>query len=377
MRAPPFQSERLLSLWQNRVEYDLTETGVEPMHLRELVTREELGEIYDSVQLRYIQTDGTPALKEAVCSLYPGMRPENLLITNGSAEANFLAVWRLLEPGDEVVALLPNYLQVPGAAEAFGASVKTFRLHPSADRWEPDLDELRRRMTKRTRLVYISNPNNPTGSVLGEDAMAAIVEAAAEVGAWVLADEVYAGAELEGPPTRSFWGTYERALVVGGLSKAYTLPGLRMGWLAGPPDVVAEAWGHHDYTTITRNALSEPLALIALQPHKRAQILARNREIASRNLALLSDAVTSHPELFSFVPPRIGGVAFVGYHAAVNSTELVMRLLEERSVLIVPGDAFGCDGHVRIGYGSKRLPDALEHIIDVLSEVSREKGVPT
>jgi aspartate/methionine/tyrosine aminotransferase len=374
MDVPPFQSERLLSLWQNRVEYDLTETGVEPMHLRELVSREELDEIHDSVQLRYIQTDGTPALKEAVRALYPGMGPENLLLANGSAEANFVAMWRLVEPGDEVLALLPNYLQVPGLATAFGGKLRRFDLRPTATAWVPDLDELRARITDRTRVVYVTNPNNPTGSVLEPEAMAAIVEAASSVGAWLLADEVYRGAELDGEPSPSFWGTYERALVVSGLSKAYTLPGLRVGWLAGPPDLIAEAWGYHDYTTITRNAISERLAVLALEPDRRRRILERNRTIATRNLALLQDALAAHPDLFTFIPPRIGGVAFVGYHLPINSTELVMRLLEERSVLIVPGDAFGLDGHVRIGYGSKRLPEALGHIVDLLSSM---KGVRT
>jgi aspartate/methionine/tyrosine aminotransferase len=374
MKVPAFQSERLLSLWQNHVEYDLTETGVEPLYLRELVTRAELDEIYESVQLRYIQTDGTPALKEAVCGLYTGMRPENLLLTNGSAEANFIAMWGLVEPGDEVIALLPNYLQVPGIARAFGADVKSFYLRPGATGWEPDLDTLRTLVTKRTRVIYLCNPNNPTGSVLDFRAMQAIVEAAASVGAWLLADEVYLGAELSGSPSPSFWGSYERALIVSGLSKAYTLPGLRVGWLAGPPEVIAAAWGRHDYTTITRNAISERLALIALQPEKRSQILRRNREIAGRNLALLEAAVRKHPDLFSFIPPKIGGVAFVGYNLPINSTKLVTRLLEERSILIVPGDAFGLDGYVRIGYGSKRLPEALGQIVELLAGL-QTKGV--
>ncbi len=256
MRIDPFQSERLLSLWQNKVDYDFTETGVHPMFLHELVSREELDEIYASVQLRYIQTDGSPPLKEAICGLYEACCPENLLVTNGSAEANFLAVWHLVEPGDRVVAVLPNYMQVPGVARAFGAEVVPVYLRPERA-WELDLEELEAAVRPGAKILYVTNPNNPTGAILSAAEMDAVVAAAEAAGAWLLADEVYRGAELDGESSPSFWGRYHKTIVVGGLSKALHAAGLRLGWVLTDPELAATLWGYHDYTTISTNAVSE------------------------------------------------------------------------------------------------------------------------
>jgi aspartate/methionine/tyrosine aminotransferase len=368
MQIDPFQSERLLSIWQNQVEYDFTETGVHPLFLRELVSREELDDVYESVQLRYIQTNGPPPLKEAISGLYQSCTPENILVTNGSAEANFLTTWHLVEPGDRVVAVLPNYLQVPGVARGFGAEVIPVYLRAEAG-WALDLAGLKEAAVSGTRLIYVTNPNNPTGAVLTEEEMDAIVHAADQAGAWILADEVYRGAELDGEPSPSFWGRYERTIVVAGLSKAYTLPGLRLGWLLASPEMATVLWGYHDYTTITTNAISDRLGRLAMQPDVRGRILQRNRTISARNLQRLTKWLSAHGQTFRFVPPRIGGVAFVGYDLPIGSTELVMRILQEHSVLVVPGDAFGLDGHLRIGYGHPSLLEGLTLINDTITNL--------
>ncbi len=334
-----------------------------------------MDEIYESVQLRYIQTNGPPPLKEAICDLYESCGPENILVTNGSAEANFLTTWHLVEPGDRVVAVLPNYLQVPGIASSFGAEVVPAYLRAEGE-WRLDTEGLNDAVRPGTKFIYVTNPNNPTGAVLSSEEMDAIVLAAERVGAWVLADEVYRGAELDGDPSPSFWGRYEKTIVVAGLSKAYTLPGLRLGWLLAPPEMATTLWGYHDYTTITTNAISERLGLLAMRPDVRARILERNRNISARNLRGLSEWLAARGETFSFVPPRIGGVAFVGYDLPIGSTELVLRLLEEHSVLVVPGEAFGAEGHLRIGYGHPRLIEGLaliNHTIESLRDDNRRQ----
>jgi aspartate/methionine/tyrosine aminotransferase len=370
MKIEPFQSERLLSIWQNQVKYDFTETGVHPLHIHEYITREEFNQLYDEVQLRYIQTNGTPELKDAICQMYPGATPEHILVTNGSAEANFISIWHLIEPGDEVVALYPNYMQVPGMAQNLGAYVKPFYLKEETD-WAPDLVQLEAVVTPKTKLIYITNPNNPTGAVLTKDEMQKIVSTAERFGAWILADEVYRGAELEGDPSPSFWKMYDKALVVAGLSKAYTLPGLRIGWLIGPKEVAKDAWGYHDYTTITTGALNDRLARLAIRPETRTKILERNRRISAKNLRVLQAWMQNHPGMFRFVPPKIGGVAFIGYNLSLNSTDLVMRLLKKESVLIVPGDAFGLDGYLRVGYGNPKLGEGLTLINDFLKTLEQ------
>lgn len=368
MKIEEFKLERLLSVWQNVVDYNFTDTGVHSLYLNELVTREELEELYESVQLRYIQTNGPIPLRESICQLYPGAGVDNVLVTNGSSEANFATLWKLIEPGDEVVVMLPNYLQVPGMAANLGATVKPFHLREDKD-WAPDLDELNDCVTPKTKLIYICNPNNPTGAIMDAADAKEIVKVAERVGAWLLSDEVYRGAELSGEMSSGYWGLYDKTLVVSGLSKAFALPGLRIGWVVGPKETIGEIWGYTDYTTITTGAINAALARQALRPGTRERIRRRNQKTATKNLEILTDWLAGYPELLRFVHPTIGGVAFIGYNLKIGSMDLVMKLVHERSVLIAPGEACGLEGYVRIGYGSPKLAAGLELIGKTLKEL--------
>ena len=222
-----------------------------------------------------------------------------------------------------------------------------------APRWRPDLDELRKLVTAKTKLVLICNPNNPTGARLTGPDLDEICRIASVHGAWVLADEIYRGAELDGVETASIWGRYERAIVTSGLSKAYGLPGLRVGWIVAPPDLVARLWSYHDYTTISPGAISDLLARVALQPERRATILARTRRIISENYPIVREWLGAYGEQFRHARPEAGAIAYVAYKYPINSTELILRLKDTHSVLIVPGDHFHMDGYFRLGFGSQ------------------------
>jgi aspartate/methionine/tyrosine aminotransferase len=348
MRIEPFQMEREQSQWENVVDYNLAESGVHPMALHELLEGRDAGQFLET-RLGYCQTNGTVELRGSISRLYPGAGADNVLVTSGACEANFLGIWKLLEPGDEMVLMLPNYMQIWGLARAFGANVIPFRLREDAQ-WALDLDELRRAISARTKLIAVCNPNNPTGAVLTESEMQAIADAAANAGAWLLADEVYQGAERDGITTPSFWGRYEKVLITNGLSKAYGLPGLRIGWVAGPARLIAELWACHDYTTIAAGTLNEMLARVALG--NRARILDRTRRILRDNYPVMAQWIGRNSELFSIVPPRAGAIAYIKYSLDINSTELARKLREEKSVLIVPGDHFGMDRYLRVNYGA-------------------------
>ncbi len=380
MRLEPFVMERWQSTWENRVDYNLSESGVHPMTTRELLTlagADELAEGLLTTELGYVQTNGSEELRTRIASLYPGAGPENVLVTTGTAEANYISVWSTLEAGDELVLMLPNYMQIWGIARAFGAVVKPWRLREELG-WAPDPDELSHLVTERTRMIAVCNPNNPTGAVLREEVMEAVVRAADRVGAWVLSDEVYQGAEREGETTPSFWGRYQHVVVTNGLSKAYGLPGLRIGWIAGPAEFVARAWWYHDYTTISPSMLSDHLARIALQPQVRRRILERTRDILRTNYPILESWVADHGDAFTLFPPRAGAIAWMGYHLDVNSRELVARLRRDKGVLIVAGDHFGMDGYLRIGYGppADYLRAGLDRLGETVMELlgSREVG---
>jgi aspartate/methionine/tyrosine aminotransferase len=193
----------------------------------------------------------------------------------------------------------------------------------------------------------------------------------------VLSDEVYRGAELDGIETASMWGRGERVIVTGGLSKAYGLPGLRIGWIAGPATFVAATWSYHDYTTIAPGALSDRLACIAMQPQRRQQLFERTRGILRANLPLIEEWLRVHEPAFSWLPPEAGAIIYARYNYPINSTELVTRLRDEKSVLIVPGDHFGMDGYLRLGFGERPdyLRKGLDRVHDLLTSLPTQATV--
>lgn len=366
----PFDMERMMSKWENVVEYNLSESGVHPVKLTELVDDPVLVEELLATELNYPQANGLVELRENIAALYPGASPDNILVTVGCAEANYITLHTLLAPGDEMVMMLPNYMQIWGIAHNHGVQVKSFHLKEERG-WAPDLDELNEVVSPRTKLIAVCNPNNPTGRILSEKEMDAIVAAAARVGAWLTADEVYSGAErVTDTQTASFWGRYDRVLAMNSLSKAYGLPGLRIGWVVGPADTVDQIWARHEYTTIGTTMLSNKLASHALSPQVRPRLIQRTRDYIRRGYPILDGWLEGHEGLFTLVPPQAAAIAFVRYHFDINSTEFVNRLMREKSALVVPGDHFGLDHSLRISYGLS--PDYLTAGLDRVHELIAE-----
>ncbi len=367
----PFIMERMMGKWENVVEVNLSESGVHPLKLGELMALagRSVGELAE-VEINYPQANGTKELRRTIAAFYPGAGEDNVLVTTGAAEANFLIINTLLEPGDEAVIMRPNYLQVWGVAKNRGVNVKDFNLIEDKG-WAPDLDGLSRTVTSKTGLIAVCNPNNPTGRILTVPEMKAIVAAAARVGAWILADEVYAGAERETDvQTPTFFGMYDKVIAVGSMSKAYGLPGLRTGWAVGPANVLDDMWARHDYITITNTMLSDKLTTIALSEKVRPKILARTRGLIRAGYPVLEKWVAAHGNMFQLYPSQAAAIAFLRYNLDINSTEFVTRLRDEKSVLIVPGDQFGFDRHLRISFG---LPhDYLEKGLSRIDQLCAE-----
>ena len=368
MKIPIFELERVQSIYENTVEFNLTESGFHPLTLSELLTPEQIEELTGTV-LGYGQTNGWVPLRKRIASLYEGQNVDNVLVTNGSAEANFVACHSLLEAGDEVVMMVPNYMQIWGIVEEMGAAPRGFHLREE-DGWAPDVDELRSLVNEKTRMIVVCNPNNPTGYTLTDQEMREIVEIADSVGAWIHSDEVYRGAELDGIEIPSFMGMYDKTMVNGGLSKAYALPGLRLGWLAGPAETIADSWAYHDYTSIAAGILSNRIAEIALSPEVRPGILDRNRSMLRHNLQIMVDWLATYGDLFHFVPPKAGGMAFMRYDLEINSTELADWLRNTKSVFILAGDCYGMDHYFRVGVGAeeKKLVAGLSRIRDAFKD---------
>ena len=353
-----FDLERWQSLHEHTVEINLSESGVSPLRLADLVESADLEDLC-SQELGYTQTNGTVPLRERIAALYDGASATNVLVTNGGSEANFVTCWHLTGPGDEVVVVRPVYMQIPGLARSFGATVRDVWLRPDhappRARWRIDLDTVRAAVTPRTRFIAVCNPNNPTGARLDEAEVAAICGVAEDHGCWVVADEIYRGAELDGRDTPSAWGRQERVIVTGGLSKAYGLPGLRIGWVVGPAELIDALWGRHDYTTIAPGAVNDRLARIALDPSRRTRLLARTRARLRENEAIVRAWVSERRHVQQ-IPPEAGAVTLIRYTGTRPSAELAETLRVRHGVLVVPGVHFGLEHHLRLGLGGDAGP---------------------
>lgn len=369
MKLEAFALERLQSTWEHRVAWNLAESGVHPLRLEELAVADDDRAALFGQELGYTQTNGTPELRAAITEMYPGTGAEHIQVTNGGSEANCIVMWHLIEAGDEMVMMVPNYLQMRGIARALGAVVRPWALVEEESRWRADHAALESLVSPRTRVIAICNPNNPTGARLTARDLDEIARIAARVGAWVVSDEIYRGAELDGVETPSMWGRYDRVIVTSGLSKAFGMPGLRIGWVAGPPALVEALWGVHDYTTIAPGALNDRLARVALA--RREYVLARTRGIVSANYPLVRKWIEKRAPALTHVAPEAGAITFVRYRHPINSTALAERLRDRQSVLIVPGDHFDMDGYLRIGFGNHPayVASALELVGGVLDGI--------
>jgi aspartate/methionine/tyrosine aminotransferase len=352
MKFPRFAMERMQSTWEHKVKYDLSESGVEALTLDE-ITRDPKELM--RTKLGYAEGIGREATRALVAGIHPGHGPDDVMITTGTSEANFLALASLVSVRDEVVIVMPNYMQVHGIATALGARVREVWLREERA-WTIDLDALAATVNGRTKLICVCQPNNPTGQVLSQAEVHSIVRIADRHGAWILADEVYRGAERSAEESPSFSGRGERIVVTGGLSKVYGLPGLRVGWIVGPRERIEAAVEIKDYTTIAPATLSEALVEIALE--RRKQLLERARFLINERWPLLEDWAAGHSRELHWTPPAAGAICFFSYQYPIDSMPLVDRLIREYATMIVPGVHFRAERHLRIGFG---MPSRVLH----------------
>ena len=344
----PFALENYLSDNEQNVDYNFSESGVHPLTLGELLdlAERDIGELRD-VLLNYPEVRGNAPLREKIAALYPGATADNVLVTVGASEANHLVAATLLQPGDTVVAMQPGYPQLAGNARNLGVRVNALPLCEE-EGGALDTDALDRVVDASTRLISIINPHNPTGHILDAGERAALIEAAQRVGAWIIADEVYAGTERGGAePTPTLWGEYERVIAINSMSKAYGLPGLRTGWALAPADLVGDLWRRHEYATISATMLGNALTDIALDPAVRPKLTARARRLIDRGFDVLLRELAAHEGVYSVVPPQASAMCIVRYDLPVDSRRFVDRLVADYGTLVVPGDCFGLDRHFR------------------------------
>jgi aspartate/methionine/tyrosine aminotransferase len=353
----PFALERWMTKYETRVQYDIAESGIFPLSTQDLLDLLPAGERATTLErllgtrLGYSEACGTGELRELFAATYQGAVPENILVTTGAIEANFLLFHVLLDPGDHVVACYPAYQQLYSVPRGIGCDVSLWKARPGSGGFRFDLDELAKLVTPKTKLIVVNTPHNPTGAMLSADELRRVYALAESVGAMVLCDEAYRwltipGGDAFAPP---MFDLGPRGISVGTLSKPFGLPGLRLGWLAAHGDLAERCWGMRDYVSLSPGKLSDALAVIAMK--HREKIFERNRAIISANLAAANAWFAGHAGLLSWNPPRGGLLALFRYELDIPSLELANRLAENYSVMLAPGSAFGFEHHLRIGVG--------------------------
>ena len=353
MNIQPFLVEEWMNAWEEKARYNIAETCCDSISLETLfdLAGEDLQAFFSGLsrrRLTYGAIEGRPDFLEGICGLYDTLRPDEVIPTHGAAGANHLLFYSLVEPGDEVICVQPTYQQLYGIPAGYGARVRLLQLREE-DGWLPDPDALRALVTPATRLICLNNPNNPTGALMDGAQLKDIVGIARSCGAWILCDEVYRHLTQEDCRIPSVADLYERGISVSGMSKVFSLAGLRLGWIASHDAALRKAcMSHRDYSLISCGMLDEAVAAVALRHAD--QLLRRNRELIRSNLRTLEAWIKRMDGLISHVTPRAGTTSLLRYTPELDSYTFARRLLEETGAFLTPGDCFGRPGTLRIGY---------------------------
>lgn len=371
MKIEPFGVEIWMNEFETSCEFNLAETCVHSLTVAELLDIcEQPANSLDALRdlkLGYGAIPGSDRLRDAIAALYESRTRANTLVTHGTIGANSLVHQTLVGPGDHVIALLPTYQQHYSIPASIGANVTQLRLLPD-NRFLPDLDELRRHLTADTRLLAMTNPNNPTGSLMDDAFLSELAALARNADVWVLCDEVYRGTDQHGSgTTASIADVYEKGISTAGMSKAFSLAGLRLGWIVAAEEVIEAAMIHRDYNTISVGVIDDHFASIALE-HARA-LLARSRQITRGNLELLDRWIQDEP-LISWVRPESGTTALLKLDLDIPSREFCVRLLQQTGVMFTPGSVMDMEGYLRVGFANP--PATMRAGLDRVSQFLAE-----
>ncbi|MBU5299058.1 aminotransferase [Clostridium sporogenes] len=375
MKIKTFKVEQWMNQYENDAIYNLAETCIDSLTLRELLNLagknfEEYMASLGDIRMTYSHIYGSPNLLKGIASLFQDVKAEQIIPTHGAIGANYQVLITLLEPGDSMVSVAPTYQQHYSIPESMGTEVNILKLLPE-NNFLPDLQELKKMVNSNTKLITINNPNNPSGSLIPVELIKQIVDIAKSVDAYVLSDEVYRGISEDGSYMPSIVDLYEKGISVGSMSKTFSLAGLRLGWIVSKDEkIINLCRERRDYDTISCGVLDDIFASLALE--NKEAILERNRKIVMTNRELLHQWVISEPRV-SYVKPVAGNTALIYYDADMHSYEFCEKLLKETGVFYTPGECFDLDYCFRIGYAfdSKTLMEGLKKTSEFISNLPR------
>ncbi len=368
MHLPPFKLERYFAKYEFNTEYLLCSSDCESISIADLLAMEDgTVEKFQQVWLGYTESQGSPSLRAEICKLYETIRPEDILVHTGAEEAIFLFMFATFKEHDHVIVHSPGYQSLAEVAQAVGCDVSLWQAREE-NGWALDLDELRHLMRTDTKAIIINIPHNPTGYLMSRTDYAAVHKFAQENSLLLFSDEVYRESEYD-PATRlpAACDMGDHAISLGVTSKTYGLAGLRIGWIATKNKKIYDSIaGLKDYTTICNSAPSEFLAEVAMR--NRYKLSERNLGIIKDNLTVMDDFFTRHTDLFSWVRPQAGSMAFPRLLEG-DVEEFCDRLVKKAGVMLLPGSIYDdSNNHFRLGLGRKNLPQAVERFEEYLSK---------
>lgn len=358
---PPFKLERYFAQYEFSAPYLLSASDCESLTMRELLDLADADSLmqWEKLALSYTEGQGLTALREEVSAMTPGLTPDDVLIL-APEEGIFIAMLTLLEPGDHIVGVWPAYQSLYDVAHWRGCEFTPWRARSNAGEWEFDLDDLQHCITSCTKLLIINFPHNPTGCLLSRDRLDQIILFADQHKLAIFSDEMYRGLEYDhAERLPAVCELYDQGISLSGFSKAYALPGLRIGWLATRNREWMKRWQiAKDYTTICSSAPSEVLALMAIRA--RQHIIERNRAIITENLSAARLFFSEFASRFTWLPPHAGTVAFPLWRGEGSIEQFCQQVLATQRVMIVPGSLFDMKGnYFRIGLGRRNFVEAL------------------
>jgi capreomycidine synthase len=346
---------------------DISSSGVENYSLGDLrrMLAISTGELDDLV-FRDSPSLGAEGLRHAVADRFAPGAADRVMITHGSSEGLFLALSAVVRPGDEVVVLSPVYQSLSSIPAALGATLRVWELRPEDD-FKPDVGLLRKVLTPRTRAVVVNFPHNPTGTMVDPDSYAELLELVDAADCYLFWDSAFGELVYDRPPLPDPCLALDRCVSFGTLSKAYGLPGMRVGWCVAPPALLAEMIRLRDYVTLSTSPLIELIATAVLR--RADEILAPRLATARANRTLLIEWAARHPDLVSLPVPAGGVCAFPGFPNCPDVPAVCDALLAEHGVLVVPGTCFGQPDRMRIGFGGPagELAAGLARVADTVA----------
>ena len=370
MQIEPFKVEIWMNEWETRCTYNLAETCVASITVEELLalsggSADDLSGLLQ-MKLTYGDIEGSPRLRTAIANLYANRCIEDITVTHGTIAANMLVHKAIVEPGDHVLSIVPTYQQHYSIPKSIQADVTTLALR-GEDGFLPDLEALKAAVKPNTKLIAFTNPNNPTGALIERPMLEDMVNIADSVGAYLLCDEVYRGTGQVGDGmSPSIADLYSKGISTAGMSKVFSLAGLRVGWVVAPQEVREQVLIHRDYDTISVGMINDHFAAIALEHADK--VLARSHEITRGNLALLEAWIAKEPKV-SWVKPRAGTTAMLKLNIPVTAREFCIDLVTKTGVMLTPGDAFDMEGYARIGFANdtQTLTEGLAALSEYLA----------